>query len=285
MNPTLTWGRHRLDLGRETHIMGVLNVTPESFSDGGRYFQTEAAVRQGIRMVREGAHSIDVGGESTRPFSEAVSSREEMERVIPVIKALSREIDQPISIDTTKADVAEAALDAGAAIINDISALRFDARLAAVAAGAGVPVVLMHMKGTPGDMQKNPGYGNLIPEIIDFLGEAKGRAVAVGVREDLIVLDPGIGFGKTFDDNLRIIRGLSAFSALESPLLLGPSNKAFIGHILDREPHERDTGTMAAVAACVLNGAHLVRVHNVKMAVETVRVIDAVKRGTVGIEQ
>ncbi|MBW1785437.1 MAG: dihydropteroate synthase [Deltaproteobacteria bacterium] len=265
--------------------MGVLNVTPDSFSDGGRYFQTEAAVRQGIRMVREGAHIIDVGGESTRPFSEAVSSREEMERVIPVIKALSRKIDRPISIDTTKADVAEAALDAGAAIVNDISALRFDARLAAVAAGAGVPVVLMHMKGTPGDMQKNPGYGNLISEIIDFLGEAKGRAAAAGVREDLIVLDPGIGFGKTFDDNLRIIRGLSAFSALESPLLLGPSNKAFIGHILDREPHERDTGTMAAVAACVLNGAHLVRVHNVKMAVETVRVIDAVKRGTVGIEQ
>ena len=282
MNPLLAWGRHQLDLSRETHVMGVLNVTPDSFSDGGRYFQTDAAVRQGVRMAREGAHIIDVGGESTRPYSEAVSSREEMDRVIPVIQALSREIDQPISIDTTKADVAEAALDAGAAMINDISAFRFDARMAAAAAAAGVPVVLMHMKGTPGDMQKNPVYENLISEVIDFLDEAKGGAVSSGIREDLIILDPGIGFGKSFDDNLKIIRGLSAFSALDSPLLLGSSNKAFIGRILDREPHERDTGTMAAVAACVLNGARMVRVHNVKMAVETVKVIDAIMRGTVG---
>jgi dihydropteroate synthase len=281
----LTWGGHCLDLERETHIMGVLNVTPDSFSDGGRYFGVDAAVRQGVRMAREGAHIIDVGGESTRPFSKAISSREEMDRVIPVIRALSGKIDRPISIDTNKADVAEAAIAAGASIINDISALRFDARMAEVAAGAGVPVVLMHMKGTPGDMQENPVYGDLISEIVDFLREAKGRAMAAGVREDLIILDPGIGFGKTFDDNLKIIRELSAFSTLKSPLLLGPSNKAFIGHILDREPHERDTGTMAAVAACVLNGARLVRVHNVGMAVETVKVIDAIKRGAVNSEQ
>jgi dihydropteroate synthase len=281
----LRWGGHCLDLDRETHVMGVLNVTPDSFSDGGRYFGTDAAVRQGVRMVREGAHIIDVGGESTRPFSEPVSAREEIDRVIPVIRALSNEIDRPISIDTTKAAVAEAALEAGASIINDISAMRFDARMAALAAGAGVPLVLMHMKGTPGNMQKNPVYGDLIAEIIDFLRDAKGRAAAAGVSEDLIILDPGIGFGKTFDDNLRIIRELAAFSVLESPLLLGPSNKAFIGHILDREPHERDMGTMAAVAACVLNGARLVRVHNVGMAVETVKVIDAIKRGSVGSEQ
>jgi dihydropteroate synthase len=263
--------------------MGVLNVTPDSFSDGGLYFSTERAVRHGAEMALQGAHLIDVGGESTRPYAERVSAKEEIARVVPVIRALSKEIRQPISIDTCKADVAEAALAAGAAMVNDISALRFDPRMAGVCAAAGVPVVLMHMKGTPRNMQDNPIYTDLIPEILAFLREAVDRAVAAGIREDLLVVDPGIGFGKTFDDNLKIINRLSCFAELGKPILLGPSNKAFLGRVLGNDPHERETGTMAAIAAGVLNGAHIVRAHSVGKALETVRVVDAVKRESAGI--
>jgi dihydropteroate synthase len=282
MDVALKWNGHVLDLGKRTHVMGVLNVTPDSFSDGGHYFETGKAIDHGIQMDRDGADIIDIGGESTRPYSEAVSAAEEMDRVIPVIEGLRKEIIAPISIDTCKARVAREALRAGASIINDISALRFDPEMARTAAQAGVPVILMHMKGTPGDMQKNPVYGNLIRDILDFLREAIERCEAAGIRRDLTVVDPGIGFGKTFDHNLQIIRELSRFQCLERPVLFGPSNKAFIGHILNREPHERDTGSMAAVAAGVMNGAHIVRVHHVRKAVETVRIIDAINRGKVG---
>jgi dihydropteroate synthase len=261
--------------------MGVLNVTPDSFSDGGLFFETERAIEHGISMVEEGADFIDIGGESTRPFSEPLSSEEEVSRVIPVIEAIAREVSVPISIDTCKGSVAREALRAGASIINDISALRLDPEIASVAAEAGVPVILMHMKGTPENMQKNPVYGDLIWEIKDFLKGAAQRAIKAGISEDLILVDPGIGFGKTFDHNLQIIQNLSSFSSLGRPILIGTSNKAFIGKILGKEAHERLTGTMATVAVTAMNGAHIVRVHNVKEAVETVKMVDAIKRGRV----
>ncbi|MBN1830968.1 MAG: dihydropteroate synthase [Deltaproteobacteria bacterium] len=259
--------------------MGVLNVTPDSFSDGGFYFKKEKAIEHGIQLVQDGADIIDVGGESTRPFSEEVTLQEELDRVVPVVEALSGVVEAPISIDTCKAEVARQALKAGASIINDISALRFDSNMTSVAAEAGVPVILMHMQGTPGDMQKNPFYQDLIPEILDFLKQAVDRAVSGGIKKDMIIVDPGIGFGKTVEHNLEILRGLGQFRILGRPLLLGTSNKAFIGHLLNKAPHERDTGTMATIAAGVLNGADIVRVHNVKNAVETIRIIDAIKTG------
>lgn len=282
MGFVLSWKAHRLDLRRRTHVMGVLNVTPDSFSDGGHYFEADRAVEHALAMDRDGADIIDIGGESTRPYSKKISIAEEIDRVIPVIEALQGEVSALISIDTCKSTVAEEALKAGASIINDISALRFDPKMLMIAARAGVPVILMHMKGTPGEMQNNPVYDDLINEILDFLRDAVDRSEAAGISRELTILDPGIGFGKTFDHNLKIIRDLSRFKSLERPVLLGPSNKAFIGHILDREPHERDTGSMAAVAAGVMNGAHIIRAHNVKKAVETVKIIDAVKRGSTG---
>jgi len=274
---TLTWSDYSLRMGRRTMIMGVLNITPDSFSDGGLFFQRDKAVLQGLTMAREGADIIDVGGESTRPYSEAISDDEELDRVIPVIEALKREISIPISIDTCKARVAEEALRAGASIINDISALRVDPGMASVAARAGVPVILMHMKGRPGDMQDNPTYDRLIPEILDFLRAAVERAIEGGIRREMIILDPGIGFGKTYSHNLEIIRELNQFASLGRPILLGTSRKAFIGHILEVEPLLRDNGTMATIAAGILNGAHIVRVHNPKMASETVKIIDAIR--------
>ena len=277
---TLKWSGHVLSLGQRTHIMGVLNVTPDSFSDGGQYLRKDEAIRQGLRLAEDGADIIDVGGESTRPYAERISLQEEIDRVIPVIEALREALAIPISIDTFKAGVAREAVRAGASIINDISALRFDPEMVSTAAAAGVPVILMHMKGTPADMQKNPTYENLISEILEFLRDAKARAMSGGVKEEMILLDPGIGFGKTFDHNLQIIRDLAALCRLGQPLVLGSSRKAFLGHILNKEPHDRDTGTMATIAAGVMNGANIVRVHNVKMALDTVRVIDAVKRGS-----
>jgi dihydropteroate synthase len=261
--------------------MGILNVTPDSFSDGGRFFHRERAIEQGLAMAEDGADIIDVGGESTRPYSGRITKEAELDRVIPVIEGLRKALRIPLSVDTLKAEVAREALRAGASMVNDISALRFDPGMTAVVAEAKVPVILMHMKGTPDSMQDKPVYGNLIQEIIDFLEAAVDRAMQGGIRREMIIVDPGIGFGKTFDHNLEIIRELSRFHCLGRPVLLGSSRKAFIGHILDRPAHERDTGTMASVAAAVMNGAHMVRVHDVERAVETVRVIDAIKRGKV----
>lgn len=277
--PALKWAEYDLDLEQRTHIMGVLNVTPDSFSDGGLYFQREKAIEQGLVMAGEGADIIDVGGESTRPYAEKVSVEEEIERVIPIIEALRKEINIPICIDTFKAEVARQALRAGASLINDISALRFDPEMIPVAAEASVPVVLMHMKGMPSNMQDKPSYDHLIPEIKNFLKNAINKALDGGIKKELILLDPGIGFGKSFDHNLVIIKELKQFSSLNRPIVLGSSRKAFIGHILDNQAHERDTGTMATITAGVMNGAHIIRVHNVKKALETVKVIDAVMRG------
>jgi dihydropteroate synthase len=275
----LRWSNYSLNLDERTHVMGVLNVTPDSFSDGGRFFEKDKAVEHGLVMAREGADIIDVGGESTRPYANELSLQEELDRVIPVIQGLSRELKIPLSIDTLKAEVAREALQAGAAMINDVSALRFDPDMISVAAAAGVPVILMHMKGRPRDMQDHPEYRQVVTEIIQFLREAVDRAVKGGIRRDMIIVDPGIGFGKNLDHNLEIIRELGQFRVLKRPILLGTSNKSFLGRILDNEPHERETGTIASVAAGVMNGAHIVRVHNVGKAVETVKVIDAIKRG------
>jgi dihydropteroate synthase len=276
---SLNWGENSLQLNNRTLIMGVLNVTPDSFSDGGLYFNKDAAIERGLALEHGGADIIDIGGESTRPYSEEVSLEDELARVIPVIDALKDRLKIPISIDTCKAEVAKQALKAGASMINDISALRFDPAMVSVAAEAGVPLILMHMKGTPGDMQDNPVYNDLISEIFDFLNNAIGMAEKAGIKRDMIILDPGIGFGKSFDHNLTIIRDLARFKELDRPIILGTSRKAFIGQILGRNPEERDVGTMATLSAGILNGAHIVRVHNVKMAFETVRVIDSIRSG------
>jgi dihydropteroate synthase len=276
-------GSRRLELGRRTCIMGVVNVTPDSFSDGGKFFDHGVAVAHGIRLAEEGADIVDVGGESTRPFSESVSAAEEIERVVPVIEQLAARIDTPISIDTTKARVAEKAVRAGAAIINDVSALRFDPGLASVAADFGTPLILMHMLGDPGTMQADPHYDDVVADIKSFLAEAAERAVSMGVSRDRLVIDPGIGFGKTIDHNLSLIKNLSRFADLDLPILIGTSRKAFIRRILacrpDHEPAPRSpevaAGTQATVAAAILNGAHIVRVHDVALTASTVKITDA----------
>ena len=279
---TLKWLDYNLNLDSKTLIMGILNVTPDSFFDGGIHFRTDDAVRQGLRMANEGADIIDVGGESTRPFSDPMPLEEELRRVIPVIKALSQEINIPISIDTYKAKVARQALEAGAKMVNDISAMRFDPAMGPLVAEAGVPIVLMHMKGTPKDMQANPTYNDLFGEIMGFLSKAIDQAVKIGIKRNLIIIDPGIGFGKSFDDNLNIIKELNKFRTLGQPILVGTSNKSFIGHVLDLPVESRETGSMATIAAAVINGANIIRAHNVKAARETATIIDAIKSGSSG---
>jgi len=285
MTFTLNWSDNTLNLDQRTHIMGILNVTPDSFSDGDEYLELDKAIEHGLGMANDGADIIDVGGESTRPYSKKISTNEEIDRVIPVIEALHKELTIPVSIDTYKSDVAREALNVGASMINDISALRFDPHMASIASDAGVPLILMHMKGTPDNMQENPSYDDLISEIMEFLKNAIKRSVTAGIKENLIIVDPGIGFGKTFDDNLKIIKELFRFRSLQRPILLGTSNKSFIGHILDKEVHERDIGTMATIATGVMNGAHIVRVHNVRKAVETVKITDSIKRGRVRVNR
>jgi dihydropteroate synthase len=275
----LKWSRYCLELDSRTLVMGVLNITPDSFYDGGRFYKFNDAVAQALMMADEGADIIDVGGESTRPFSKPLPVDEELKRVIPVIETLSAEIDLPISIDTYKSEVAIRALEAGAAMVNDISAMRFDPAIGSIVAAAGVPIVLMHMKGIPRDMQSNPTYEDLLGEIMEFLQGAADKAVSIGIQRELIIIDPGIGFGKSFDDNLVILRDLGRFSSLGYPILVGTSNKSFIGHVLGSPVESRDTGTLATIAAAVMNGAHIIRAHNVRTAKETVTIIDAIKAG------
>jgi len=280
----LDWSGHHLDFACRTAVMGILNVTPDSFFDGGAHFSPRDAVNHGLTLAREGADIIDVGGESTRPYSDPIPLDEELRRVIPVIKALAQETELTISIDTYKSEVARLAIEAGATMVNDVSALRFDPGMGPLVAEADLPIVLMHMKGTPRDMQVNPTYEDLIGEILAFLRKAVDEAHSVGIRKELVIIDPGIGFGKSFGDNLRILRELDAFSSLGQPIMVGTSNKAFIGHTLGLPPDSRDAGTMATVAAAVMNGADIVRVHNVKTAKETVRMIDAIKSGSSALE-
>ena len=281
----LAWGRHRLSFGPRPLIMGILNVTPDSFSDGGRFFSTRDAVAQAEKMVREGADIIDIGGESTRPFSEAVPEAEEIRRVIPVVEALAHRVKIPISIDTSKSVVAKRALVAGASMINDISALRADPALAGVAADSGVPLILMHMKGSPGDMQVAPMYEDLFGEIYTFLEQAVATAEQKGIQRSRIIIDPGIGFGKTVQHNLLLLKHLSSFKTMKLPVLIGTSRKAFVrkllkpDHLTDLDPQLPmvETGTQATVAAAALNGADIVRVHNVADTLATLKIVAAIR--------
>jgi dihydropteroate synthase len=281
----LSWQNHRLMLGPRTAIMGIVNVTPDSFSDGGRFQAVDAAVAHAEQLIRNGADIIDIGGESTRPFAADVSPQEEKARVLPVIERLAGRVNVPISIDTTKAEVAEAALEAGAAMINDISALTMDPCMAATAARYEVPLALMHMQGTPRTMQLEPTYKDVVAEVRAFLDTAIQRAMAAGIPREKIIVDPGIGFGKTARHNLLLIQHLETLTGLGVPVLIGPSRKRFIRDLVkvpgqeDPAPDrpEVETGTQAAVAAAVMHGAHIVRVHDVKSTKATLRVLDAIR--------
>jgi dihydropteroate synthase len=267
---------HEIVLGERTLVVGILNCTPDSFFAAGRASSATGAVARYHELIAEGADWIDVGGESTRPGAAAVEAAEEWRRIEPVIAA-ARQAGHPVplSIDTTKSEVAARALDAGAAVINDVSALRFDPGLAALAARHDAGLILMHMRGTPRTMQENPSYGDVAGEIAAELAEAVGRAVRAGVAREQMIVDPGIGFGKTAGHNLEILRRLAEFSALGRPVLVGCSRKSFLGAVLDLPPEERLEGTLAAHAAAILAGAHLVRVHDVRAHVRMARVLDA----------
>jgi dihydropteroate synthase len=254
--------------------MGILNVTPDSFSDGGRFFAPEAAVRRGMEMAEEGADFIDIGGESTRPGSDPLPFEEEVRRIVPVIERLAKAIDVPLSVDTYKSSVARAALDAGAVIVNDISALHFDPGVAQVTARAKASIILMHIKGTPKTMQEAPVYDDLIGEVSAFLAEGIARARASGI--DQVIVDPGIGFGKTLAHNLQLLRELREFQRLGCPVLVGPSRKSFIGKLLDLPVDHRLEGTAAAVSAAIMNGAQIVRIHDVQEMRHVARIIDAI---------
>ena len=286
MNPLfLRFRKKTYDLSQHTLIMGALNVTPDSFSDGGHFFDPEKAVEQGLRLAQGGADILDIGGESTRPGAEALGEEEEKRRILPLIRNLARKIDIPISVDSRKASVAEEALEAGAEMINDISALRFDKRMAEVVARWKVPVVLMHMRGNPQTMQLDTHYDNLLEEILTFFRERVGFAESRGIPAEQIILDPGIGFGKSLEEqhNLILIKHLPRFKVLGKPLLIGTSRKAFIGKILGLPPQEREEGTMATVAVAIFNGANIVRVHEVEKTRRVVQVTDALVRCTPGI--
>jgi len=278
-NPIFKTCRREIALGERTLIMGILNVTPDSFSDGGRYFSQALAVEEGLRLVEEGADMLDIGGESTRPGSEPVSREEELSRVVPVIRALVNKIGVPISIDTTKAEVAREAIACGAEIINDVSAMRFDREMPGLAADSGAGLVLMHMRGMPKDMQTGSlHYDSLIDDITAFLRERLQFALDSGVKSERTLLDPGIGFGKTVGDNMRLIKHLAHFEMLGRPILIGVSRKAFIGKVTGGGPQERLEGTAAAVAMAIANGSSVVRVHDVASMKKVVVMTDAIIR-------
>jgi dihydropteroate synthase len=278
---SMQWGRFSLGFDQRPLVMGVINVTPDSFSDGGDHFDPQVASARGLAMIEEGADLIDVGGESTRPGADEVGLDRELDRVLPVIEALAEKVAVPISIDTYKAEVAHRAVKAGASIINDVSAGRFDPEIFAVAAETGVPVVLMHMKGQPRNMQKNPAYDDLTGEVKEFLADAVQRAVEAGVDREKTIVDPGIGFGKTFDHNLTLINRLREFQDLDRPILVGLSRKAFLGRILGgpdqpAPPKKREAGSLAGAVLAAYNGANILRVHRIRDAREALTVVGAV---------
>jgi len=273
----ITWPGGQLDLGGRTLVMGVVNVTPDSFSDGGLYLDPLKAIEHGLLLAGDGADILDVGGQSTRPGSDPVDVQEQIHRTVPVIRELSRQIDIPISIDTNIARVAEAALDAGAGIINDIAALRDDPAMAALAADREIPVILMHMKGTPKTMQQDPQYRDVVGEVKQFLTDAVERAVEAGISRDHIVIDPGIGFGKRSADNLRLLGAVHDLLETGRPVLIGASRKRFIGEILDRPVDQRLYGSLATIAHAAAAGVHIVRAHDVKAAFDVVRMIHAIQ--------
>ena len=266
-----------LILGKRTLLMGVLNITPDSFSDGGFFFDKEKAIAHGLRMVEEGADIIDIGGESTRPGSKPLELEEELQRVLPVIESLAKKVNVPISIDTYKSAVAQRAIEAGAQMINDISGLHFDPSLAQIAVKEDVPIVLMHIRGTPETMQKDVHYNSLLSEILKYLKDSIQSAESTGLDPQQIIIDPGIGFGKTIEDNLCIIKNLYEFRVLGKPILLGTSRKTFIGKILNAGVRDRLEGTLSSIAIGVLNGAHIIRSHDVLQAKKAIAVADAIR--------
>jgi dihydropteroate synthase len=273
--------RGELVLGPKTLVMGVLNVTPDSFSDGGKFLSVKLAVEHALKMQREGADIIDIGAESTRPGSNEISAAEELARLLPVLEALRGKLKIPISVDTQKSAVAEIAIGAGAAMINDVSGLRHDPRIADVAVKHGVAVILMHMRGTPRTMQTLPFARDVIKDVLGGLRKSVARAVKVGVARSKIVVDPGIGFGKSFEQNYELLANLHEIAKLGYPLLVGTSRKGFLGKALARNgkpapAEERIWGTAATVAASILGGAHIVRVHDVAEMTQVARVADCV---------
>ncbi len=272
----LSAGKYKLNLSERTHIMGILNVTPDSFADGGLYFDKARAVEHALGMEALGADIIDVGSESTRPGAKPVSAKEECERVIPVIKILAKRLKVPISIDTSKSSVAQRALNCGAVIVNDITGLKKEPQLARLAKRYDAAVVLMHIKGTPRTMQKSPKYKSLIYEIIEGLRQSIKIAKDAGISDDKIIIDPGIGFGKTVEHNLKILKRLREFKSLGYPILVGPSRKSFIGKVLGLDLGERLFGTAASVAIAIQNGANILRVHDVHEMGQVARLTDAI---------
>ena len=266
------------DCARRTLIMGIINVTPDSFADGGRFSSPAQAIEAALQMAEDGADILDIGGESTRPGSEPVSSEEEIRRLLPVIEGIRKHTDTPISVDTYKAETADAACEAGAVILNDISGLTFDPGMAEVAAKHKTGVVVMHIRGTPRDMQTNPEYDNIFSEIILHLKHSMDIALEAGIPRVRIVLDPGIGFGKNLEHNLLLLGNLRRFSIMRRPLLLGVSRKSFIGMLSGATVDDRLPGTIAAVSASILGGAHIVRVHDVAQIKQAVQVVDAITR-------
>ncbi len=275
--PPLTCGAKTFDFSEKTHVMGILNVTPDSFSDGGYFCDIRTALTHVERMINEGADFIDIGGESTKPGAKPVPLEEELKRVIPVITEIKKNFFVPVSVDTYKADVAKRALDAGADMINDISAMRFDPEMKKTVADAGVPVILMHIKGTPRDMQKNPKYDCVVTEIFDYLKEAVDEAEAAGIKSKNIIIDPGIGFGKLLDHNTEILKKLSEFKALRKAIMIGVSRKSFIGQLTGADATDRLNGSTAANVVSVINGANLLRVHDVKETIHAIKIAEALK--------
>jgi len=271
-------GRYRLKLSEKTQVMGIINITPDSFSDGGAYFDRSQALRRIEEIDREGADIIDIGGESTRPGALEVSREEELDRVIPIVEKASRQFDKPISIDTRKAEVAEEALKAGATIVNDISGLRHDPRMGKVVAHYEAAVIIMHMRGEPRTMQNDPRYDDLMGEILEELAQSAAAALESGIGREKIIIDPGIGFGKTARHTMEILKRLGELKSIGYPIAIGTSRKSFIGTITGRDVHDRLWGSVASAVIAVLHGANIIRAHDVRQTVDAVKVADAIIR-------
>ena len=269
--------RHRFDLSKKPLVMGVLNVTPDSFADGGKYFDIQLACSKALKIEKEGADILDIGGESTRPGSFPVSVDEEISRVIPVIKRLKNKLKIPISVDTSKYEVARQSLKEGACIVNDVSGLHGDRRLAGLCAEYSAAIIIMHMKGRPRTMQKRPFYDNLLKEIREYLKEGIATALSAGIRKESIVIDPGVGFGKTVKHNLSVIKNIDYFKQTGYPLLIGISRKSFLGHITGLDTRERLIPTIAANALAVYCGANIIRVHDVKESIAALKIAHSIK--------
>jgi len=269
--------KREIVLGKKTIVMGILNITPDSFSDGGLFYNSKTAVDRALQMIDEGADIIDIGGESSRPGAKSVDAKIELDRVIPIIEKLVKKTKIPISIDTTKAKVAKLALAAGAEIVNDVSALNGDKKMAGIVRDVGAAIILMHMRGNPQNMQKdNLVYDDLMGEIISYLKTSSEKAISAGIDKNCLAIDPGIGFGKTAEDNYKTIKNLAELKGLGFPIMIGPSRKSFIGKVIGGEPHQRIEGTAAAITAAIINGAKIVRVHDVAAMKKVCAVTDAI---------